>query len=162
MILRKMRKSDIDNYIDCEERIWETLRDYLPQEYVDTNLTWIRRQGVEDAWASCIDSPNWILPVVVDGNSIVGMARGQVDWSHLSTLGFLGVDERYRRKGIARRLMEEFIKNSKNLGASKITLDTSPTLKPAVKLYTDMGFIPEGFLRRHRLGVDLIVFSKFL
>ena len=96
-----MRKSDIDNYIDCEERIWETLRDYLPQEYVDSNLTWIRRQGVEDAWASCIDSPNWILPVVVDGNSIVGMARGQVDWSHLSTLGFLGVDERYRRKGIA-------------------------------------------------------------
>ena len=162
MILRKMRKSDIDNYIDCEERIWETLRDYLPQEYVDRNLTWIRRQGVVDAWARCIDSPNWILPVVVDGNSIVGMARGQVDWSHLSTLGFLGVDESYRRKGIARRLMEEFIQDSKNLGALKITLDTSPTLKPAVKLYTDMGFIPEGFLRRHTLGMDLIVFSKFL
>jgi hypothetical protein len=31
-----------------------------------------------------------------------------------------------------------------------------------VKLYADMGFVPEGFLRRHRLGVDMIIFSKFL
>ena len=58
--------------------------------------------------------------------------------------------------------MEKFIEESKNLGAAKITLNTAPTLKPAVKLYADMDFVPEGFLRRHRLGVDMIIFSKFL
>ena len=43
-----------------------------------------------------------------------------------------------------------------------ITLFTSPTLKPAVKLYAEMGFVPEVFLSCHRLGVDMIVYSKFL
>jgi ribosomal protein S18 acetylase RimI-like enzyme len=109
MKIRKMRKEDIEDYIDCETRIWETLRDYLPEEYVDHNLNWIRRQGVRDAWARVIDDPNWILLVAEEGDSIVGMAQGRVDWSRLVNLGFLGVDESYRRRGIARSLMEKFI-----------------------------------------------------
>lgn len=143
------------------KRIWETLRDHLPEEYVERNPKWIRRQGVRDAWTRVIDDPNWILLVAEDGGSIVGMAQDRVYWSRLVNLGFLGVDESYRR-GIARSLMEKFIEESKKLGAAKITLDTAPTLKPAVKLYADMGFVPEGFLRRHRLGMDMIIFSKFL
>jgi ribosomal protein S18 acetylase RimI-like enzyme len=162
MKIRKMRKEDIADYIDCEERIWETLRDHLPEEYIDRNLNWIRRQGVGDAWARVIDDPNWILLVAEEDDSIVGMAQGRVDWSRLGTLGFLGVDESHRRRGIAMSLMEKFIEESENLGAAKITLNTAPTLKPAVKLYADMGFVPEGFLSRHRLGVDMIVYSKFL
>jgi ribosomal protein S18 acetylase RimI-like enzyme len=162
MKIRKMRKQDIEEHIDCETRIWETLRDHLPDEYIDRNLNWIRRQGARDAWERAIDDPNWILLVAEDGDSIVGMARGRVDWSRLSSLGFLGVDEDHRRRGIARSLMERYTEESENLGAAKITLDTAPTLKPAVKLYADMGFVPEGFLRRHRLGVDMIIFSKFL
>jgi ribosomal protein S18 acetylase RimI-like enzyme len=162
MKIRKMRKKDIEEYIDCETRIWETLRDHLPEEYIDRNLNWIRRQGVRDAWVRAIDDPDWILLVAEEGDSIVGMARGRVDWSRLSNLGFLGVDESHRRRGIARSLMEKFIEESENLGATKITLNTAPTLKPAVKLYADMGFVPEGFLRRHRLEVDMIIFSKFL
>jgi ribosomal protein S18 acetylase RimI-like enzyme len=162
MKIRKMRKEDIEDYIDCEARIWETLRDHLTEEYIDRNLNWIRRQGVGDAWARVIDDPNWILLVAVEDDSIVGMAQGRVDWSHLGNLGFLGVDESHRRRGIARSLMEKFIEESENLGAEKISLHTSPTLKPAVKLYAEMGFVPEGFLHRHRLGVDMIVYSKFL
>ena len=162
MKIRKMRKEDIEDYIDCEARIWGTLRDHLPEEYVDRNLNWIRRQGVGDAWARVIDDPSWILLVAEEDDSIVGMAQGRVDWSRLCRLGFLGVDESHRRKGIARSLMDKFIEESGSLGAAKITLNTAPTLKPAVKLYTDMGFVPEGFLRRHRLGADMIIFSKFL
>ena len=162
MKIRKMRKKDIKEYIDCETRIWETLRDHLPEEYIERNLNWIRRQGVREAWARVIDDPNWILLVAEEGDTIVGMAQGRVDWSRLSNLGFLGVDESHRRRGIARSLMEKFIEESENLGAAKITLHTSSTLKPAVKLYTDMGFVPEGLLRRHRLGVDMIIYSKFL
>jgi hypothetical protein len=74
MKIRKMRKKDIEEYIECETRIWETLRDHLPEEYIDRNLKWIRRQGVRDAWARVIDDPNWILLVAEEGDSIVGMA----------------------------------------------------------------------------------------
>jgi ribosomal protein S18 acetylase RimI-like enzyme len=162
MKLREMRKADIEGYIECEARIWETLREHLPEEYVERNLNWIRRQGVRDAWMKVIEDPNRILLVAEEGGSIAGMAHGLVDWSRLSTLGFLGVDESHRRKGIGRSLLERFIEESRSRDAAKITLFTSPTLKPAVKLYADMGFVPEGFLSRHRLGVDMIVYSKFL
>ena len=162
MKIRKMRKEDIEDYIDCEARIWETLRDHLPEEYIDRNLNWIRREGVGDAWARVIDDPNWILLVAEEDDSIVGMAQGRVDWSRLGNLGFLGVDESHRRRGIATGLMERFIEESKSRDAAKITLYTSPTMKPAVKLYAEMGFVPEGFLSRHRLGVDMIVYSLFL
>lgn len=162
MKIRKMRKQDIEEHIDSEARIWDTLRGHLPDEYIDRNLNWIRRQGARDAWEKAIDDPTWILLVAEEGDSIVGMARGRVDWSRLSSLGFLGVDEGHRRRGIARSLVERYTEESENLGAAKITLDTAPTLKPAVKLYADMGFVPEGFLRRHRLGADMITYSKFL
>jgi len=100
--------------------------------------------------------------VAVEGGSVVGMVQGRVDWSRLSSLGFLGVDEGQRRKGIARGLVESFIDESKKRDAAKVTLYTAPSLRPAVKLYTEMGFVPEGFLSNHRLGVDMIVYSKFL
>jgi len=162
MKIRKMRTEDIEDYIDCQARIWETLREYLPEEFVERNLNWMKRQGARDAWIRAINDPNWILLVAEEENSIVGMAQGHVDWSHLSHLGFLGVDNNHRRKGIARNLLAKFMEESKNRGAVKMWLETSPTLKPAVKLYADMGFFPEGFLRRHRMGVDMIIYSKFL
>jgi len=109
-----------------------------------------------------MEDPSWITLVAVEDDSVVGIAQGRVDWSRLSTLGFLGVDEGHRRKGIARALVERFMEESRNRDAAKVTLFTSPTLRPAVKLYAEMGFVPEGFLSRHRLGVDMIVYSKFL
>ena len=162
MKIREMREEDVESFVDCEARVWETLRDHLPDEFVERNLSWVRRQGHRDAWVKAIEDPSWIKLVAVEGDSVVGMAQGRVDWSRLSTLGFLGVDEGHRRRGIARALVERFTEESESRGAAKITLFTSPTLKPAVKLYADMGFVPEGFLSRHRLGVDMIVYSKFL
>jgi len=88
--------------------------------------------------------------------------QGRVDWSRLSSLGFLGVDEGYRRRGIGRGLVEGFMEGSRARGAAKVTLGTSPALRGAVKLYAELGFVPEGFLRGHRMGLDIIVYSKFL
>ena len=137
MKISEMREEDIESLLDCEARIWETLRDHLPEEFVERNLNWMRRQGFRDAWMKAITDPNRILLVAEEDDSIVGVAQGLVDWSRLSTLGFLGVDEIHRRKGIARALLDKFIKESKSRDAAKITLFTSPTLKPAVKLYAD-------------------------
>jgi len=35
-------------------------------------------------------------------------------------------------------------------------------LKPAIRLYIKVGFVPEGFLRKHVYGMDIIIYSKFL
>lgn len=162
MKIREMRVLDIKDYIDCSARIWETLREQLPQEFVDRNLNWLKREGAREAWMRVIENPSWIVIVAEEESLIVGVAQGNVDWGRLSHLGFLGVDRRYRRRGIGRGLLERFIDRSRELGADKISLETSPALKPAVKLYAEAGFLPEGFLRRHKLGVDMIVYSKFV
>jgi ribosomal protein S18 acetylase RimI-like enzyme len=154
-----MKKKDIGSFIECENKIWESLKGYLPKEFIERNLSWINREGRENAWERVIDDPNWIPLVAVENRQIIGLALGRVDWSKLSTLGFIGVDTQFRRKGIARKLLTKFIDESRNRNAAKVTLETSPTLKPAIKLYTDMEFIPEGFLKQHRLGVDIIVYS---
>jgi ribosomal protein S18 acetylase RimI-like enzyme len=145
MQIRRMEKTDIGSFIECENNIWKSLKGYLPKEYIDRSLSWINCEGIENAWERVIDGPN--------------CARGRVDWSNLSTLGYIGVRTKYWRRGIARNLLKKFIEESRNRNAAKITLETSPTLKPAIKLYTDMEFILEGFLKQHRLGVDIIVFS---
>jgi len=162
MEIREMRRGDIEGFLECEARIWESMRGQLPDEYVERNLAWISRDGVRDSWAKVIDDPNWIALVAVEDGFVVGLCQGRVDWSRLSSLGFLGVDEGHRRRGIARGLVERFIEESRSRNAAKVSLDTSPTLVPAVKLYAGMGFVPEGFLSRHRLGVDMIIYSKFL
>jgi hypothetical protein len=45
MKIREMREEDIESFIDCEARIWETLREHLPEEFVERNLNWIIVHG---------------------------------------------------------------------------------------------------------------------
>jgi len=43
MKIREMRGEDIEGFMDCQARIWESLRDHLPEEYVERNLSWDMR-----------------------------------------------------------------------------------------------------------------------
>jgi ribosomal protein S18 acetylase RimI-like enzyme len=116
MEIRGMREYDIEGYLDCEERIWESMRGLLPQEYVERCIAWNQRENVREAWKRVLAEPNWIALVAVEGGSVVGLAHGSMDWSRLSSLGFLGVDEDHRRRGIARGLVERFIEESRARG----------------------------------------------
>ena len=75
------------------------------------------------------------------------------------SLTFLGVSPKYRRKGIGQSLVTRFIQESKRKNSQKISLDTSPNLTPAIKLYEKMGFISEGMIK-NPYGLDLIVYGK--
>ena len=68
----------------------------------------------------------------------------------------------HRKKGIGTALLRRFIDELSSLGAHKISLYTSPVLIDAVKIYARLGFIPEGLLRKHFYGIDLIHYSLFL
>jgi putative acetyltransferase len=50
------------------------------------------------------------------------------------------VSEDYRNLGIGRLLLEHAIEIARNLNYNKIKLDTSDTMKAAIKLYMDYGF----------------------
>lgn len=152
----------IRGLIDCHTLVWQSLGEVLPAPWVQEEIDRLHRKDVQNMLRRVIEDPERITLVAEEEDKIVGFAMGRSDKSRLSWLSFMGVSPSHRRRGIGRELVQKYVEESRLRGARKISLNTAPELEPAVKLYVDTGFIPEGLLRRHRYGMDLIVFSKFL
>lgn len=58
------------------------------------------------------------------------------------TIGNVGVVPEYRRRGIARRLVEDSIDYARQRGASMAVLGVVDGNLPALRLYEDLGFVP--------------------
>jgi ribosomal protein S18 acetylase RimI-like enzyme len=59
-------------------------------------------------------------------------------------LRMLGVDPRYRHRGIARSLVAACIDVARQRGKRRLTLDTAPVMTAAQRLYVSMGFASSG------------------
>ena len=160
--VRTAKVGDIKGLLLCGAKIWESLRDVLPSRWIEDEIERLHQPSAEDTLRRVIEDPTRITLAAEEDGEIVGFAMGRTDKSGLSWLGFMGVSPTHRRGGIGRELIQRYIYESRVRGAHKVSLNTAPELKSAVKLYVDMGFVPEGLMRRHRYGVDLILFSKFL
>ena len=161
VLIRKGQVEDIEGLLDCEKRVWESLREFLPHSWIDDVISLLSQSDVSDRLHSRLAYPSCIT-LVAEDQFIVGLVYGSINRWKVSQVGFLDVNIPYRRQGIGRRLMNEYIEESKRNGAHKICLNTAPMLTPAIRLYIDLGFVPEGFLKQHAHGVDLIIYSKFL
>ena len=73
----------------------------------------------------------------------------------------MGVKKPFRGKGLGRLLLNRFIDESMVKGANKISLDTDPSLVPAITLYKSEGFTRDGTVV-NPYGLELILFSKNL
>ena len=142
--------------------IWQSLRGILPDGFIEEAVEDVGQKVFIDRIHAAIEDTNRILLVAEENGEIVGLAQGRTNKGGYSWLGFMGVSPHYRRRGVARGILKEFIRQSKDSGCTKVSLNTAPCLKPAIKLYTDMGFIPEGYFRNHMHGLDLIFYSLFL
>ncbi len=162
MDVRDARDDDIPGFVECYSRIWESLRGILPDTFVEEATEDVGQKTFSDRIRAAIADPVRIMLVAEEGGEIIGLTQGRTNKGGYSWLGFMGVSPNCRRRGVARGLLHEFIRQSRESGCTKVSLDTAPCLKPAIKLYTDMGFIPEGYLRNHMHGLDLIFYSLFL
>lgn len=78
---------------------------------------------------------------------VVGTAGGyvvgptdNVDGERFGFIEFLVVDERYRRRGIGKALLEELVARLALKGISEIYLEVDPRNEAAMKLYSSLGF----------------------
>ena len=161
MDIRDARVNDIPGFVDCYSRIWESLRGILPESFVEEATEDVGQKVFSDRIRAAIESPARIMLVAEEGG-IVGLAQGRTNKGGYSWLGFMGVSPDHRRRGVARGQLDEFIRLSRESGCTKVSLNTAPCLKPAIKLYAEAGFTPEGYLRNHMHGLDLIFYSLFL
>ena len=162
MVVRRAREDDISSYLECYGKVWRSFQGILPDQYVNDVLEKLKQPSSRENTRSLIDRPDYLLLVAEKDGKVIGHAEGRLNKGGYAWLGFMGVAPSNRREGIGRALLSRFIDEAKEHGCTKVSLDTAPCLKPAIKLYTDMGFIPEGFMRNHMHGLDLIFYSYFL
>lgn len=159
--VRVVTVNDFEGLLRCYIEIWESLREWLPNSFVDAELESVRETESRERFKQRIKSRDGIFLIAEKNSEIVGVALGQ-ESGGVCNLRFLGVKTEHRRKGVGASLLDRFVKEAKRRKAHKVSLRTSPNLSPARKLYIESGFIPEGFLRKHIRGLDVIVYSKFL
>ncbi len=162
MVIRDACDEDVQGFIDCYLKVWRSFRGILPEQWVEEVIEEAGQPSFQENVRSAIAKPDRILLVAEKDGEIVGHAQGRVNRGGYSWLGFMGVSPNHRRERIGRALLNGFIEESRRSGCTKVSLNTAPCLKPAVKLYADMGFIPEGYMRNHMHGLDYIFYSLFL
>jgi RimJ/RimL family protein N-acetyltransferase len=68
---------------------------------------------------------------------------------HVGRLG-MGVEKRYRRRGIGLRLIERTIQAAVEQGIERIELEVLASNIPAIRLYEKVGFVVEGVKKKMR------------
>jgi ribosomal protein S18 acetylase RimI-like enzyme len=160
--IRLVVLEDVDRLLECEIAIWESLREMLPDSFVDPNINGLRRPDVIERRKSQLQSLESVFLVVEENEEFIGVAIGRVWEDGVAVLGFFGVKPLHRRKGVGFSLLSRFVDEAKKRKAHKVWLLTAPSLQSAIRLYVKAGFVPEGYLRKHSYGQDLILYSKFL
>ena len=153
--------NDIERLLECFADIWESLREWMPNSFVDPELESIRKPKYRESLKKQLESKDIIFLLTEENNEILGVASGR-EYAGVCNLFFVGVKKEYRHRGVGTSLLNRFIEEAKERKAHKVWLYTSPNLVPAIKLYINNGFVPEGFLRKHTRGSSLIIYSKFL
>ncbi len=79
--------------------------------------------------------------------------------AHITTLA---VEEQYRSRGIASRLLNELISQIILKGVSSVTLEVRPSNTIARRFYEKQGFLACGYRRKYYRNEDAIIMSKHL
>ena len=160
--VRSATIEDLTDLRDCEVEIWESLKEWLPDSFVSPNISSIQRAEYLQGRQQWLQNKDAICLLAEEGKRIIGLATGMTREDGVSMLGFLGVRKEHRKTGVGSTLLKTFLEEARKRKAHKVWLFTSPNLHPAIRLYVEEGFIPEGYMRRHSHGLDLIVYSRFL
>ncbi|MCR4806038.1 MAG: ribosomal protein S18-alanine N-acetyltransferase [Lachnospiraceae bacterium] len=124
MEIRKITTADIDAVAKLEEENFD--------------MPW-KKSDFEDL----IDKENRGCVVALEGDRVVGCVVyhnivGDVDITNVQ------VKDDFRRKGIARELMKEAMKEARAAGGDSFTLEVRASNAPAIALYESLGFVSEG------------------
>ncbi len=158
--IRKNNLEDLPKIRDCLISVWKSLGEYLPESWINHELHHL--QTDELTYLQQTDDSNRISLVAQVDDNIVGVILGRTGVWNVNHLNFMGVEPSHRRRGIGRNLLLNYLEILKQKGIHKVSLNTTSILKPAIRLYINQGFIPEGLLRREAHGLDVIIYSKFL
>jgi RimJ/RimL family protein N-acetyltransferase len=92
--------------------------------------------------------------------AFLSMTEGSMEYP--PQVHLVAVKSGFRGRGIGKELVQKALEHAKAVGRMKVTLFARPWNTAMRKLCAELGFVPEGYLRREYLNEDLILYSKFL
>ena len=113
-------------------------RDYL--DWLDLDLAY---QGVEAElrkFPLMYGSPNGLFLLAYSGESVAGGVGLRTLETDICEMKRLFVYDQFKGLGVGRKLCEQLIDQGTNMGFKSMRLDTLARMKPAISLYTKLGF----------------------
>ncbi len=96
----------------------------------------------ENVFDAKLATGDGMLIVVQDGGLIIGTAMAGYD-GHRGWLYKVAVAPEYRRRGIARAIVDHAVRALRTKGCTKVNLQIRPTNADVRKFYESIGFMPE-------------------
>jgi len=128
-----------------------SFRDEDAQAFHDLNMAWIQkyfevetkdREMLSDPQESIIDKGGRILIAELDGEAVGTVALIPMEGRGVLELAKMAVREGLRGHGIGQAIMEAAKAEAKDMGGTRIWIETHNSLEAAMKLYTSAGFRP--------------------
>jgi len=121
--VRSASVDDLEQLLDCERSVWESLRGILPDDFLEEELRVYKSAKVKERKRRYLESPDSIALVAEEKGRVIGFAEVNVG-AGVSHLGIIGVRKEHRKRGIGSALLEEHIVRSRQKGAHKVYLWT--------------------------------------
>ena len=144
MKIRKATKKDFENYLKIILEKFEEGKNKIPS-----------KSSIKKEFDRIISSNEDILIFSEEDGKIMGYIHGKLKrnyWSSGGNIEYLFISKKYRRRGIATKLINEFVlmmKKKKNF--VKVTLMVNIKNRNAEKLYRKLGFETTNKVMRKKL-----------
>lgn len=155
LVVRKAELQDVDEVYKVLKRAFKRLegRGYSSQAI---KAAIVDNEGITKRLRS-----GWHVLVAELNNEIIGTVSGFEEHGSMRVCS-LAVHPAHQKCGVAHRLMKRLEVIGRRQGCPKLFLHTAWAMEEAIQLYESLGYVKEGYLRKHFYGEDFLVFSKLI
>lgn len=109
-----------------------------------------------------IINPNYLVLVAEENGKIAGFLSVIKNYDCADVM-MIATDLKYRRNGVATKLLSEAIGMLKNLGVNRLLLEVNETNIGAIELYKKLGFKQISIRKKYYKGqFDALIMERFI
>jgi ribosomal protein S18 acetylase RimI-like enzyme len=134
---------------------WGEYLKIIIDKFSDENTKIPSKESIKKEFGRIMSSRDDILIIAEEDKKIIGYIHGKIKrnyWSSGGNIEYLFVSKDFRKKGIATKLIKEFISFlKKNKKFVKVTLNVNLKNINSIELYKKLGFETTSYVMRKRL-----------
>lgn len=157
LILRKLRKEDIDNLQDIAIRAFGDVRDgNLVKSILHTHCQTSRTIPLDAVQHTLLPNQYYVLSLSGIIIGLSGLYRTVWTSNTVFSLAWFFIEHDQQRKGYGKSLLTATMEIARKHGATQLMVEASPTLTGASELFEKLGFqqvaeVPDFYAPRHNL-----------